>query len=414
MQRDIGNEIIVAIVAVAVLSFALTFGIILSLSGEDDNGEGTVQDNVHTVRPEILTEVAVKQTETATFLPDETITVAEETPENTGTLAETSSTPTAEAPLENTEIPLEVSDTPTTVENTATIAAPSATRTPRPPTDTPTKPQPTNTSTPTRTRTKIPATATEIPTSTWTPSPLPSNTPFSTAVSSTITNTPVGDGSLGILPTQAEDHSLGILPTPATISTQTMLVPTVHIQLSNCLIPPEWHRYIVQPGDTLFSIARAARSAVSQLRDANCLQDEDRILVGDVLYLPNLPSTASQLSTPSAIATPGMMALNLQVVGCTASTQITNPIPGQTVNGVFVLYGTADLPGDFWYYKLEVRPDFASGFNFYGRWEIPVVGGQLGEIDARVFGSGLHWIRLTVINLGGGEETPCVIPLIFR
>ena len=35
MQRDIGNEIIVAIVAVAVLVFALTFGIILSLSNAD-------------------------------------------------------------------------------------------------------------------------------------------------------------------------------------------------------------------------------------------------------------------------------------------------------------------------------------------------------------------------------------------
>ncbi len=34
MRRDLGNELIVAVVAVAVMAFALTFGVIITLSNE--------------------------------------------------------------------------------------------------------------------------------------------------------------------------------------------------------------------------------------------------------------------------------------------------------------------------------------------------------------------------------------------
>jgi hypothetical protein len=442
MQRNIENEIIVAIVAVAVLAFALTFGIVLSLSSDEVNGG--VQSNVNTLQPDMLTGAALAQTATGTLVaevntqvsqsptleasePPHTATVtatakASETPEETASAPDTtasSQTPanTAASQVVNDETE-EASLTPSPRSNTATstsIPTKTATLTRTPP------PTATDTATPTSTATQTPSptrTSTATATPTITPTFTPSATATETPIPPTPTPAPMTENSLGILPTLDDDDSLGILPTPTSaILTQTAQLPyesPTAIQFENCASPSGWQRYIVQPGDTLFSIARAVGSSVSQLRESNCLQDEDRIFAGDGLYLPTLPIGAVRTTTPSAALTPEMPGQNLQPVGCTANTQITSPSPGQTVNGTFTLTGTANLPGDFWYYRLEVRPDFANTFNFYGRFDEPVMNGTLGQIEAGVFGSGLHWVRLTVVNLGGGEETPCVIPLIFR
>ena len=104
---------------------------------------------------------------------------------------------------------------------------------------------------------------------------------------------------------------------------------------------------------------------------------------------------------------------SLYIEGCTdPNAEITNLELGEVVSGVFSVIGTANLL-DFWYYKLEVRPDFASVYNFYSRSETPVINGQLGQIDQSIFGAGIHWIKLTVIGKTSGV-TPCVIPVIFQ
>lgn len=60
-----------------------------------------------------------------------------------------------------------------------------------------------------------------------------------------------------------------------------------------------WSNYLVQPGDTLSTLAVATRSTAEELKQANCLAD-DRINYGQILYVPRLPS---KTSTPSSTLT---------------------------------------------------------------------------------------------------------------
>jgi hypothetical protein len=78
------------------------------------------------------------------------------------------------------------------------------------------------------------------------------------------------------------------------------------------------------------------------------------------------------------------------------------------------LLGSATLP-NFWYYRIEVRPDSATVYNFYARSESPVVDGILGTIDSSIFGPGKHWVRLSVVDATGGiqESAVCAVLLIF-
>jgi hypothetical protein len=167
--------------------------------------------------------------------------------------------------------------------------------------------------------------------------------------------------------------------------------------------------YTVQPGDSLLTIARATRSNANDLRAVNCLET-NQVYVGDIVYVPRLPDGVVQTSTPQSVVPDAVF----EALGCTdPSTQISSPIPGQRLSGVFTLYGTAALD-NFWYYKIEVRADFATIYNFYARSDKPVNNGVLGQIDADLFTPGLYWIRLSVVDRGGAINTsPCVIPMIF-
>ena len=82
-------------------------------------------------------------------------------------------------------------------------------------------------------------------------------------------------------------------------------------------------------------------------------------------------------------------------------------------SGIFTLFGTA-AAGEFDYYKFEIRPDFAEIFNFYDRFEAPVVRDALGQLNTAQFGPGLYWLRLVVVDRTGNFATPCIIPLIFE
>jgi hypothetical protein len=175
-------------------------------------------------------------------------------------------------------------------------------------------------------------------------------------------------------------------------------------------MPMGWTTYIVRQGDTLLKIARAVGSSLFELQTANCLQNINNIFAGNVIFVPRapvIPINPNPVPNETPIYTP------IQAEGCTdPNSVITNLQPGQTVSGVFSVVGTANQ-SDFWYYKLEVRPDFATVFNFYSRSETPVVDGQLGQIDQSIFGVGIHWIKLTVLGQSSGS-TPCAIPVIFQ
>jgi len=172
----------------------------------------------------------------------------------------------------------------------------------------------------------------------------------------------------------------------------------------------------VQRGNTLFSIARAVGSTVSELRQVNCLSDPDVLFVGMTLYVPRIPDTPVLTGIPSTppAGEPGNHPA-FAVEGCTnPGVQITSPTIGQTVSGIITVSGTATVD-NFWYYRIEVRPNTDMVYRFVSRSENQVIIGPLGQIDTDIFGDGLHWIRVTVVDLTGGVNvSPCAIPVVFR
>ena len=70
--------------------------------------------------------------------------------------------------------------------------------------------------------------------------------------------------------------------------------------------PSGWVIYIIQPGDTLFSLSQSFGVSVSMLQEANCMGNSILIRVGDKLWVPNVPTQTPGVSpspTPSTTAT---------------------------------------------------------------------------------------------------------------
>lgn len=377
MQRDLGNEVIVAIAAVGILAFAITFAIILSLSNTPEaTATATIPSNsgggspVSTSVGGINTEAIPTEDSAATFTAIAATIEALEAPTNVP--GETLATePTASIPGQES-----------TTDGGSTSESSSASLTPRPTrasiTPTPRKPTATSSFTPS----PVPPSAT--------PSPKPSKTATPTP---TLTRTP--------RPTETS----GIRPTPT-----GLLTPDASLSPNTCVPPQGWVIYVVGHGDTLLKIARAVGSSLFELQQANCLQDINNIVTGTPIYVPRLP--VMPINPIPATGDPvGVDPLHPE--GCTdPNSLISNLQPGQVISGVFNVMGTANL-ADFWYYKLEVRPDFATVYNFYSRSETAVDNGSLGQIDQSIFGVGVHWIKLTVIGKEKGA-TPCAIPVIFQ
>ncbi len=75
-----------------------------------------------------------------------------------------------------------------------------------------------------------------------------------------------------------------------------------------CGPPSGWVTYIVQPGDTLYSLSRIFGVSVAELQFANCLANPNDIKAGSTLYVPFIPArsatptrtTAAPSNTPKA------------------------------------------------------------------------------------------------------------------
>jgi LysM repeat protein len=72
-----------------------------------------------------------------------------------------------------------------------------------------------------------------------------------------------------------------------------------------CGPPAGWIAYIVQSGDTLYSLAQAYGTTVAALQFANCLGSSTAIQSGQTLRVPNVPTrTPVVTGTPTATASP--------------------------------------------------------------------------------------------------------------
>ena len=67
------------------------------------------------------------------------------------------------------------------------------------------------------------------------------------------------------------------------------------------LCPPlgNWNPIFIQPGDTIFNIARKSSISTKQLAEANCL-DGENVSPGTILYVPPLPSPQPLTTTTCA------------------------------------------------------------------------------------------------------------------
>ena len=70
---------------------------------------------------------------------------------------------------------------------------------------------------------------------------------------------------------------------------------------SGCAPRTDWPVYVVVAGDTLFSVAQKTGSSVGELMTANCLSTPNVILVGQRLYVPNLPTSGTPPAPALAI-----------------------------------------------------------------------------------------------------------------
>ncbi len=160
--------------------------------------------------------------------------------------------------------------------------------------------------------------------------------------------------------------------------------------------------YRVESGVTLFMIALTVGRSVADLQAANCITNPDRIIAGTAIYVPRLPRFE-----PQNIRLPQ---------GCqTANVRISRPTPNQRLRAPFEVFGTA-TGAEFAYYKLEIRADAATGYNFLSQSSTAVADGVLGQVDTNLFPPGLYWLRLAVVDTSANiaPGATCVIPMIFE
>jgi len=224
---------------------------------------------------------------------------------------------------------------------------------------------------------------------------------------------------------------IGILPTAeGSVSTPVALAPTAAAppqqaqpQSGNtasgpgnrdaqgrCIIPDGWSPYVIVPGDTLNLVAARFGSSLNELRNGNCIRNVDLLPWGTTMYVPNGGRAVAPVASPVVSTSTGP----LYAQGCTdPSTVITSPYAGQTLSGTFQVAGTASLD-NLAYYKIEIRPNFSEVFNYVGSSDVGVVNGQLARLRTGAFGTGVYYLRLTVVDTTGNFPEPCTIPVVFQ
>lgn len=154
----------------------------------------------------------------------------------------------------------------------------------------------------------------------------PTNTLTATLPPSTVCPAPAGWSSYIVQPGDTLESLAGRYnTTPATLKEKNCLVsndllPDTRLYMPPyptatpipCGAPASWIlRYTVQAGDNLYRIGLKYRVSVAQLQQANCLGYSTRIKVGQILKVPNVPTstpettaTATPSKTPSPTLTP--------------------------------------------------------------------------------------------------------------
>ena len=148
------------------------------------------------------------------------------------------------------------------------------------------------------------------------------------------------------------DPDPGDLPTPTPIPTETptptstptdtptpTLTPTLTPSLTPCKPPVGWQIYVVQQGDTLYSLAQRYNITADAIVRANCLTNYT-LYVGQNLYLPPLPATPT--STPTLVPKPPAPPSNLAATAISADMIQLNWIDNSDNETEFIIEKSSD------------------------------------------------------------------------
>lgn len=393
-RRDRQSEIIVALVVTVMMAFALAFGILLSLGNDSDEANDTATESVDATQRTSTVEIAgvpdqteVAETHEISDTPSPEIT-DDTTPEPVEeTVTEDSPTATEISPSQEPTAAISEATQELETEESAIVETEitPATSTPKP-SDTPTA---TKTASPTFTNTAT-LTATVTPTSTATFTSTPTRQilfPITFTPTRTATHTPSAS------PTWT--------PTLTTVPLITVVVPTgTAPPTMACVQPTDWDVYIIQAGDTFFSIARTFNISREELAVANCLTNTNVIYAGQPLLVP--PSVFS----PTDAA----------VQKCdNPNVQITAPLPGQGLDGIVTLQGIA-TGENFRRYIIDWRPDSPTVTfkSFAEVFEVKPQPSDLATFNTDAFEPGLYWFNLFVLDANDNLIGDCAIRVRFN
>jgi len=159
--------------------------------------------------------------------------------------------------------------------------------------------------------------------------------PISSATSTTEVSSPVPQKTTPTLgetltptPTREVETPIKLEPTPSMTLADTLLPTETSPAVTTCIRPTGWITYIVQSGDTLFSIAIRHQTTVSSLQIANCMGGSTKIITGSTIWVPNNPTiTPTKTLTPTITKTPKPPPTNTPT---STSTQTPSSTPTST------------------------------------------------------------------------------------
>jgi len=182
---------------------------------------------------------------------------------------------------------------------------------------------------------------------------------------------------------------------------------------------PSGGYYIVQRGDTLYSIAHRFGTTHWAIAVANSLSNPNYIYPGQGLIIPGyvvLPPPPPPPPSPEPEPEPEPPLP--EIADCPAWANITEPTVDAELNGSGFTFvrGTASID-NFWFYKLE----FSSDGEWPVKWSLiedlhyePVVGGFLEDWKTGALPEGVYQLRLTVVDKGGNYPEPCQVQVVIK
>jgi len=87
---------------------------------------------------------------------------------------------------------------------------------------------------------------------------------------------------------------------------------------------------------------------------------------------------------------------------------LTDPKPGEEINGTITLTGSADIP-NFGFYKYEIAPLGSNNWTTISAGATSVKDGELGKWDTTAITNGDYFLQLVILDNVGQALEPCVI-----